>query len=71
MAIIFYRRSGERISRAKVRAARIAYAASFERVGGRFDPTTQPSPRVAQAFRDMTEETFCDRSGAFTWRKVR
>jgi hypothetical protein len=62
----FYRRSGERISRAKVRAARLAHAASF-RIGKRFGAPCAIQPRMAEAFERMTDEQFATETGGYTY----
>ena len=66
---IFYRRSGERISRATVRKAKERFALSYRTgIGVAGKGSRQINPRLADRWAGMTEEEFCRESGAFTYR---
>ena len=66
----FYRRNGTPISRAKVRAARLAMVEA-KRTGKRPDGLPcSVQPELAASFERMREEDFADYSGAYTFRKI-
>ncbi len=70
MRTIFYLRSGTRISRSRVRAARLAYANAKRtgNLGNILKMSIQPT--MADAFEKMRDEDFTDWSGAYTWKKL-
>lgn len=67
--VIFYRRSGERVSRKRVRQSRLAYALA-KRTGKLGELTVSIQPTVAEAFEKMRDEDFADWSGAYTFKRV-
>jgi hypothetical protein len=69
MTTRFYKRSGERVSREWVHAKKKEYAFA-KRVGLSTPFSMSAQPRVADSIDRMTDEEFCDWSGAFTYRKV-
>jgi len=66
--VLFYKRSGERISREKVRNLKLEAAEHYEK--GTF-PIRNKNPRVAERIRNMSEEEFCRMSGIATYKVVR
>lgn len=70
MTTLFYRRSGEQIARKHVRAQRLAYAES-RKTGRHGALDVAVNARLAARVESMTDEAFCDWSGAYTWRKIK
>ncbi len=69
MPVIFYKRSGERVSRATVRRNMDAYVEA-KRTSGRLGELPMSiQPRMADAIEKMREEDFADWSGAYTFKK--
>lgn len=69
MKTVFFKRSGERISRATVRKNKLAYAQA-KRTGKFGELTVSIQPTVAASIERMREEDFADWSGAYTFKKV-
>lgn len=65
---IFYRRSGERVSRAHVRKSKLAHAARYREGRGVAGGRITANPRLADRFEQMSEEEFSCESGVFTYR---
>jgi hypothetical protein len=68
MVTIFYRRSGERVSRKQVRQARLNYA-NGKRTGDLGGLPCSIQTTVADAIERMRDEDFADWSGGYTWKK--
>jgi hypothetical protein len=68
MKTLFYKRSGERTSRAYVRRNRLGYARA-KRIGRLGELMVSVQPTVAERYETMTEEEYCTHTGAFTYRK--
>lgn len=66
---IFYRRSGERIARAKVEKAKAAFVLA-KRFGAKDPIPLSAQPAVADSIERLTLEQYCDWSGCFTFKKT-
>jgi len=62
---IFYKRSGQEVSRAKVRANKLEAADNYEFAR---PPIQHKNPRLAERLRSMSEEEYCRYSGNFTYK---
>lgn len=69
MTTIFYKRTGERVSRQTVRKNRLAFAAA-KRTGKLGELTVSIQPTLADAIEKMRDEDFADWSGAYTFKKL-
>jgi hypothetical protein len=69
MKVIFYKRSGERVSRKEVRKNRLAYAQA-KRTGKLGELTVSIQPTVADSIEIMRDEDFADWSGSYTFKRI-
>jgi len=70
MRIIFYRRSGQRVSRAAVHRSKMAMVSAKRTTGKLGELPVSIQPTVADAYERMTDEEYATFTGSFTYRKI-
>jgi hypothetical protein len=68
MTTRFYKRSGERVSRAYIKRQKDWFV-NAKRFGTNDPLPVSKQPTVANAIERMTEEQYCDWSGSYTFKK--
>lgn len=70
MRTVFYKRSGERVSRAHVRRSQMQFVHAKGTTGKLGELNVSIQPTLAEAIERMREEDYADWSGSYTWKRI-